>query len=126
MGAGKTILVVDDEAFMLDFVRRILEPAGYRVVTAKSAATGRAAFRAERPDLVITDLIMPEKDGLELIQELRREDPDACILAISGGGRSQYINALDAAKAFGARETLRKPFLPNVLLEAVARALAPA
>lgn len=120
----KTILVVDDEAFMLDFVRRILERAGYRVVTAASADAGLAAFRGERPDVIVTDLIMPDKDGLELIQELRRADPKARIIAISGGGRSQYVNALDAAMAFGAREALRKPFLPDVLLDAVARALA--
>jgi DNA-binding NtrC family response regulator len=122
----KTILIVDDEAFMLDFVRRILETGGYRVLTAATADTGLAAYRAERPDLVVTDLIMPDKDGLELIQELRRVDPDARIVAISGGGRSHYINALEAAKAFGACEALRKPFLPSVLLDAVGRALAPA
>lgn len=120
----KTILVVDDEAFMLDFVRKILQSAGYRVVTATSADAGLAAFRGERPDVIVTDLIMPEKDGLELIQELRRADPAARIIAISGGGRSNYVNALDAAKAFGAREALRKPFLPNILLEAIARTLA--
>lgn len=120
----KTILVVDDEAFMLDFVRRILESAGYQVIAAGNAELGLAAYRAERPDAVVTDLIMPEKDGLELIQELRRADPDLPIVAISGGGKSRYIDALEAAKAFGARETLRKPFLPNLLLEAVARALA--
>jgi CheY-like chemotaxis protein len=119
----QTILVVDDEAFMLDFVRRILETAGYKVITATAAAAGLAAYLAQQPDLVITDLIMPEKDGLELIQDLRRADPQVRIIAISGGGRSQYINALDAAKAFGARATLRKPFLPNVLLETVARVL---
>lgn len=122
----KTILVVDDEAFMLDLVRKILESAGYRVVTAMSADAGFAAFRGERPDAIVTDLIMPEKDGLELIREIRRADPEARIVAISGGGRSHYINALEAAKAFGAREAVRKPFLPNVLLEAITRALAPA
>lgn len=120
----KTVLVIDDETFMLDFVRKILERAGYRVVTATSADAGLAAFRGERPDVIVTDLIMPDKDGLELIRELRRADPLARIIAISGGGRSQYINALDAAKAFGARDALRKPFLPKVLLETVARVLA--
>lgn len=110
---------------MLDFVSRILETAGYRVLRATTADACLATFRAERPDLVVTDLIMPDKDGLELIQELLRDEPRLPIVAISGGGRSRYINALEAAKAFGARETLRKPFAPNVLLEAVARALAP-
>lgn len=122
----KTILIVDDEPFMLDFARKILESAGYRVVTAMSADAGLAAFRGERPDVIVTDLIMPDKDGLELIQEVRRADPEARIIAISGGGRSNYVDALEAAKAFGAREALRKPFLPNALLEAVARVLTPA
>jgi len=118
-----TILVIDDELFMLDFVRKILESAQHKVLVATSADTGLDAYRANKPDLVITDLIMPEKDGLEAIQEMRKENPEVRIIAISGGGRSGYTNALEAAKAFGARETVRKPFSPNVLLTAVKRVL---
>ena len=119
-----TILVIDDEPFMLDFVRKILESAQHRVLTATSADSGIEAYREHRPDLVITDLIMPEKDGLETIRDLRRIDPAARIIAISGGGRSGYTNALEAAKAFGAQATLRKPFAPNVLLDAVVKVMA--
>ena len=118
-----TILVIDDELFMLEFVRKILESAQHTVLVATSADSGLDAYRAHRPDLVITDLIMPDKDGLEAIQELRQENPATRIIAISGGGRSGYTNALEAAKAFGAQETVRKPFSPNVLLAAVTRAL---
>lgn len=118
-----TILVIDDELFMLEFVRKILESAQHTVLVATSADSGLDAYRAHRPDLVITDLIMPDKDGLEAIQELRQENPATRIIAISGGGRSGYTNALEAAKAFGAVETVRKPFSPNVLLAAVTRAL---
>jgi CheY-like chemotaxis protein len=118
-----TILIIDDELFMLDFVRKILESAQHTVLAATSADSGIEAYRAHRPDLVITDLIMPEKDGLEAIQELRKVNPALRIIAISGGGRSGYTNALEAAKAFGARETVRKPFMPNVLLAAVTRVL---
>src|SRR5262245_55568734 len=114
-----TILVIDDELFMLEFVRKILESAQHKVLVANSADSGLDAYRAHKPDLVITDLIMPEKDGLEAIQEMRKENPAARIIAISGGGRSGYTNALEAAKAFGAQETVRKPFAPNILLEAV-------
>ena len=120
----KTILVIDDEPFMLELVRKILEAAQYRVVTATSADSGLESYRQNSPDLVITDLIMPEKDGLEAIRELRRLNPEIRIVAISGGGRSGYANALPAAKAFGAMETLRKPFPPDALLAAVTRALA--
>jgi DNA-binding NtrC family response regulator len=119
----KTILVIDDEPFMLELVRKILEAARYQVVTATSADAGIEAYRQTKPDLVITDLIMPEKDGLEAIQTLMRLNPQALIIAMSGGGRSGYANALPAAKAFGAIETLRKPFPPDILLAAVNRAL---
>ncbi len=118
-----TILIIDDELFMLDFVRKILESAQHKVLTATSADSGIEAYRTHRPDLVITDLIMPEKDGLEAIQELRKVNPTARIIAISGGGRSGYTNALEAAKALGARETVRKPFPPKILLDAVTRVL---
>jgi two-component system, chemotaxis family, chemotaxis protein CheY len=119
----KTILVIDDEPFMLELVRKILEAARYQVVTATSADSGLDAYRRAQPDVVITDLIMPEKDGLEAIQELLRLNPRARVIAMSGGGRSGYANALPAAKAFGAIETLRKPFPPDMLLAAVTRAL---
>jgi DNA-binding response OmpR family regulator len=118
-----TVLVIDDELFMLDFVRKILEAAQHKVLVAATADSGLEAYRMHKPDLVITDLIMPDKDGLETIQELRKENPATRIIAISGGGRSGYTNALEAAKAFGARETVRKPFSPNVLLAAVKRVL---
>lgn len=119
----KTILVIDDEPFMLELVRKILEAAHYQVVTATSADSGLEAYRRVQPDVVITDLIMPEKDGLEAIQELLRLNPQARVIAMSGGGRSGYANALPAAKVFGAIETLRKPFPPDTLLAAVTRAL---
>ena len=120
----KSILVIDDEAFMLDFIRKILETVPYRVTVASTAAKGLEAYRADRPDLVVTDLIMPDKDGLETIKELMSFDPAARIVAVSGGGRTGFTNLLHAAAAFGARATVRKPFLPNILLEAVAKALA--
>ncbi len=119
----ETILVIDDEAFMLDFVRRILEAAKYRVVTATNADAGLAAYRTEQPELVVTDLIMPDKDGIEMIRELLAFAPSAKILAISGGGQTRYTEALRAAVALGARASLKKPFQPNTLLETVQRVL---
>jgi CheY-like chemotaxis protein len=119
----ETILVIDDEAFMLDFVRRILEAAKYRVVTATNADAGLAAYRTEQPELVVTDLIMPDKDGIEMIRELLTFAPSAKILAISGGGQTKYTEALRAAVALGARASLKKPFQPNILLETVQRVL---
>jgi CheY-like chemotaxis protein len=119
----RTVLVVDDGAFMLDFVRKILQSAKYNVVTAATANAGITAYREHKPDLVVTDVLMPEKDGLELIRELRELDPAVRIVAISGGGSTKFTNALSAAQAFGAQAAVRKPFAPNVLLEAVSRVL---
>lgn len=117
------VLVIDDELFMLDFVRKILELAQHRVLVARTADSGLDAYRTHKPDLVITDLLMPDKDGLEAIRELLKENPATRIIAISGGGHSGYTRGLEAAKAFGAHETIRKPFSPDALLAAVTRAL---
>ncbi|MCH8154484.1 MAG: response regulator [Proteobacteria bacterium] len=77
-----------------------------------------------RPDLIITDIIMPEKEGVETIIALRRADPDLPIIAISGGGRLDATDFLTMAGKLGARRTLSKPFRRDQLLEAVGECLA--
>ena len=119
----KRILLVDDDDLSRGAVHKMLERSGY---TVHSTATGQEAlahFRREAPDLVITDLIMPEVDGLEVIQELRRNDPGVRILAISGGGRVDAEEYLSVARKFGASQVLSKPFTGQELKTAVESAL---
>jgi CheY-like chemotaxis protein len=96
-----------------------LEGAGYEVAEAPDGTQGIRLYRQQPCDLVITDIIMPEKEGLETIRELRRDFPDVKILAISGGGRIRPDEYLPLAKKFGAHRTLAKPFEQKELLEAV-------
>jgi CheY-like chemotaxis protein len=113
------ILVIDDRATMRDLVRRMLERAGHVVLDAEDGEAGLAAFEQRRPDLVITDLIMPKKEGIETIQQIKRSRPDAKVVAMSGGDE---VN-LHAARRLGADATLTKPFEAVVLLDLVDRLL---
>ena len=114
------ILIIDDEAPVRRFVARALEKQGHGLY---EAADGGEALRilAARPiDLVITDLLMPETDGIETIMELRRLHPGIKIIAISGGGEYQSgTDFLKAAHALGANRTFLKPFEWTKLLPAV-------
>ena len=119
------VLVIDDDLLVRRTISRILQHGGYRVALAEDGAEGVAKFRSERPDLVITDIIMPEQEGIETIIELLRVDPDTKIVAVSGGGRHGSMDFLTVASKLGAAEILRKPFEPAELLGCVARALTP-
>ena len=114
----KQILVVDDDNLSRGAVhKRWNAPA-----TRSSARVGQEAldrFQREPADLVITDLIMPDVDGLEIIQALRRIDPRVRIMAISGGGRVEAGEYLSVARKFGASEVLSKPFTAEELKQAV-------
>ena len=124
-GAAK-VLVIDDDMLVRRTISRILEHGGYQVALAEDGAKGVAKFRSERPDLVITDIIMPEQEGIETIIQLLRENPKAKIVAVSGGGRLGSMDFLTVASKLGAAAILRKPFEPAELLGCVARALTPA
>lgn len=114
------ILLVDDDDLSRGTIHQMLERAGHRVVSTQNGAEALDLFRADRPDLVITDLIMPDTDGLELIQELRKADTLVRILAISGGGRVNANEYLTVARKFGAAGILAKPFSNQELKEAIA------
>lgn len=117
------IHIVDDEALIRDLFRRILETEGYKVT---DSADGNAAIemcRTRPPELIITDLIMPDKEGIETIIELRRDFPDVKIIAISGGGRITANEYLELAETFGANMTLSKPISRDELLTAVGAVL---
>jgi CheY-like chemotaxis protein len=115
------ILVIDDDDLVLYTLSRILRGNGDTVITAKNGAQGLDAFRSERPDIVVTDIIMPEQEGLGTIVMIRRESADVKIIAISGGGRIANLDVLEAARALGADDVIAKPFEPETLLERLAR-----
>lgn len=118
------ILLVDDDDLSRGAVHKMLERAGYAVHSTSRGSEAIVRYKMEKTDLVITDLIMPDTDGLEIIQELRRMDPAVRILAISGGGRVDAGEYLSVARKFGALEVLSKPFSGPELKQAVERALA--
>jgi len=117
--AAGRVLVIDDDATLRSAVRRILERAGYDVLEAGDGAAGLQLHEQQGADVVIVDIFMPERDGLELIRDLRATSPQAKIVAMSGGGRSGKIDLLKDATVFGASRTLWKPFEMTELLAAV-------
>lgn len=120
-----TILIIDDDPQMRRVVLRILATAGHEVIEAKDGKEGLALFQARHPSLVVTDLLMPEKEGIETIRELRNASATLPILAISGGGQLSRMNMfLEAATKLGATARLAKPFRSSDLIETVSRLLA--
>jgi CheY-like chemotaxis protein len=119
----KKILIIDDDDQIRGMIRQMLMREGYEVVEASNGKQGAQIFREKPADLVITDLIMPQKDGIEIIMELRRDYPALKIIAISGGGRGAPELYLKEARLLGAHLVLRKPFERQELLEAVRKLL---
>ncbi len=119
----KRILIIDDDVHLLKMMREMLERAGYEVDAAVDGDEGIRCYRARPADLVITDIIMPKKEGIETIMTLKREFPDVKIIAQSGGGRVSADDYLEIAQKIGVRQTLNKPIARQELLDAVAGAL---
>ena len=119
------VLVIDDDDRIRRMVARVLSADGHRVSCAADGAAGMVTFRREHPDAVVTDIIMPEKEGIETIVTIRRERPQTKIIAISGGGRLGDIELLRMARLLGADDVLPKPFRAHELRHRV-RALDPA
>ena len=117
------ILVIDDDPQIGRLLEKVLSRAGHEVVIALNGREGLQLFREGTFDLLITDLIMPEKEGLETIMELRRDYPDSNIIAMSGGGRIGPENYLSMAKKLGVHRTFTKPLLRMELLQAVKEVL---
>ncbi len=114
------ILVVDDEEQVRRVLRLVLERAGYEVDAAADGNEAVAVFDPARHDVVITDIVMPEKEGIETIQELRQKSTGVRIIAISGGGRISPEEYLDWAKRFGVHCTFTKPINRDELLGTLA------
>ena len=119
------ILVVDDDGDVRDLVCRMLEQDGYEAVPAKDGSQALERFGLLPPDLVITDVVMPEVDGLEVLLKLRSLAPEAATMVMSGGGRVQPDIYLETARRLGARAVLRKPFTRAEMLDAVHKILGP-
>ena len=113
------ILVIEDDNEVREYIDSVLSRHGYEVETAGNGKDGVEIFRDNPVDLVITDIIMPEKDGIETIMDLKRHHSSLKIIAISGGGRAEPENYLHSAKLIGAHVTLRKPFTNEEMLQAV-------
>ena len=113
------ILVIDDEPAIRALLQTLLERGGYDVVTAPDGKKALRSFREAPADLIITDIFMPDMEGLETIRELRNDYPDLQIIAISGGGRTGPESYLKMAEIFGAVRSFTKPVNTDVLLDAV-------
>lgn len=118
-----SLLVIDDDEQVRHLIREAFEGAGYTVTEARDGVEGTAQFRRAPADLVILDILMPEKEGIETILDLKREFPEIKILVISGGSERAHINLLDLAKRLGAWRAIKKPFEIRSLLDLAATAL---
>ena len=118
------ILVTDDDERIREATSDILQHEGYEVCLARDANELLRAYRQRAADLVLCDLFMPGKDGLELIGDLLKIFPQARIVAMSGGGCNGVLNVLQIARHLGAKDILAKPFGSAKLLEVVRRVLA--
>jgi CheY-like chemotaxis protein len=120
---GARILLIDDDNQLRYLLRQLLEAAGYDVVEASDGSQGVQRYRDAPTDVIITDLIMPEQEGLETIIERRQDFPEAKIIAISGGGTVGPQDYLTIARQLGAQRVLRKPFERDDLLGAIREVL---
>jgi two-component system, chemotaxis family, chemotaxis protein CheY len=122
--SAKKILIIDDDASVRFTLKRILTDAGYEVIDAVDGKKGMQRFDVDVPDLVITDLIMPEQEGIETIIALKSARRVAPVVAISGGGRIDNKDLLHMAERLGADAVLHKPFGAAELIKIVKEKLA--
>lgn len=117
------ILIIDDEPQIRSMLRLMLERVGYEVTEAPDGIEGIRRYRENPSDLIITDLIMPNKDGIGMIIDLKKEFPGVKIIAMSGGGVNRPEGYLDGARKLGASRTLTKPIDRDEMLKAVKETL---
>ena len=113
------ILIIDDQEVIRMTLSETLEHDGHTITEASDGVKGIAAFHENRAEIVITDILMPNKEGIETIIELRNIDPNVKIIAMSGGGRTQNASLLDVAQKVGANAVLKKPFRTQALRDIV-------
>ncbi len=119
-----TVLLIDDEEALRTVIKTALEDAGFVVTPAENGAAAIAALGQGRFDLIITDIIMPGKDGMEVLSELHRIDSGIPVIVMSGGGRMPPEQYLGMAQKFGARAIPEKPFRLPEMVETAKRVLA--
>jgi two-component system chemotaxis response regulator CheY len=115
----KRILIIDDETEVRSILSRILTQAGFEVVVAASGDEATRVCRQQAIDMIVVDMVMPEKDGLETLMEIRRSLPQVRIIAMSGAPRRKVMDPLSVALKVGAVATLSKPFTPKEFLSSV-------
>jgi two-component system chemotaxis response regulator CheY len=118
------VLVIDDDPAVCLVMRHLLERHGFEVSTASDGQSGLSRFAELNPDLVIVDILMPGKEGMATILEMREAQPEARILAMTGGGSFAANEVLRIAELIGADNSLSKPFAPAELISTVERCLA--
>ena len=121
--AMANILVVDDDRQVCDLLKQVLEDRGDTVTCATNGVEGIKEYRSHPTDLIILDILMPEKEGLETILDLRREFPQVKIIAMSGGSERAKLDLLDLARRLGAQHTIDKPFQLHAITDMVTQAL---
>ncbi len=119
-----SVLIIDDDPMIRNMLCHFFEIEGYEVKKASNGKEGLGLYRKYPADLIITDMIMPEMDGIETIQAVRKESPDAKIIAISGGGRNSPEDYLVLADHFGADRTFCKPVERAELINAARELLS--
>ena len=119
-----SILIADDDQLIRTTMQKLLTKAGYTVFEAINGIDAEQKVAETPVDLVITDIIMPDKEGLMLVRDLKKQAPQLRIIAMSGGGRAGAFSLLEAAEQFGADAVLRKPFRGGDLIEIVTAVLA--
>ena len=118
-----SILVVDDNLRMRETIQKILNAAGHEVAIAADGFEAERVLADAKADLVVTDVIMPDKEGLTLLRDLKAANSGLRVIVMSGGGRSGSSTFLDVAARFGADAVLQKPFRARDLVDIVARTL---
>jgi CheY-like chemotaxis protein len=119
-----SILVIDDDPSIRKLLRHVLEEAHYTVFEAADGDQAMRLARQQPVDLIITDILMPERDGLEVIRQMRRENPLVKIIALTGGGSYLGLETLETAKDFGAVGTMAKPFDIHQLIDVVGKSIS--
>jgi CheY-like chemotaxis protein len=122
--AMATILIVDDDPQVCDVLEQVLQKEGHRVCSALNGAEGICLYRQHLPDLVLLDILMPQKEGLETILEIRQEFPNVKIIAMSAASEGAKIDLLELAQRLGAQHRMTKPFQLQKVIELVDTALS--
>lgn len=124
LGRAATVLVIEDDPYLRPIIAMAFARCGYRTVSACDGCQGMRLFETEAPALVVTDIVMPEKDGIATIIEIKRTCLPAKVIAISGGGSTGNLAYLRWAKDLGADEVMAKPFRMSALVAAGQQLLA--